>query len=138
MATTMSLKTPVGLRSSSALASRVNARVSGVRACPRATRQVTRAFSTQLIMSASTFTCLALGRWGFLDFQRKSVEKAGLPVQNGVSHADAGDGLAQEASFLLATNDPKGFNVVDVLMWGSVGHILGFIILATNASLRVG
>lgn len=100
---------------------------------------MTRAsFSTQIVMSGATLTCLALGRWAFLDFQRKNVEKAGLPVQNGVTHAEAGDTYAQEASFLLATKDPVGFNLVDVLMWGSAGHILGFIILATNASLRVG
>ena len=89
-------------------------------------------------MSTANFTCLALGRWGFLSYQRRSVEKAGLPVQNGQTHFEAGDTRAEEVSFLTATNDPVGFNLIDVLAWGSIGHILGFIILATNSSLSLG
>ncbi len=58
----------------------------------------------------------------------------GLPQQNGESNFDAGDRLAeavdgsdkfptwlyflvQEASFALKTNDPAGFNIVDVFAW---------------------
>lgn len=105
----------------------------------RGTRQVVRAaFETQLVMSAANATCLALGRWAFLPFQRQCIERAGLPTQNGETHAEAGDFRAQEAAFITSTNDPAGFTLVDVLMWGSVGHVLGFIVLATNASLRVG
>lgn len=89
-------------------------------------------------MSAANATCLALGRWGFLTYQRRSVEKAGRPVQNGMTHEAAGDIRAQEVSFLTATNDPAGFNLIDVMAWGSIGHILGFIILATNQSLSLG
>lgn len=101
--------------------------------------KVTRAaYETQLIMSTANAVFLALGRWGFLKYQRTSVENAGLPVQNGVTHADAGDVRAQEASFLTATNDPAGFTLIDVLAWGSIGHIVGFILLATNDSLSLG
>jgi len=89
-------------------------------------------------MSAANLACLSLGRWGFLSFQRRSVEKAGLPVQNGQTHSDAGDYRAQEVTFLTATNDPAGFSLIDVLAWGSIGHCLGFIILATNQSLSIG
>ena len=66
------------------------------------------------------------------------MERAGMPVQNDQTHADAGDIRAQEVSFLTATKDPAGFTLIDVLAWGSIGHILGFIVLATNNSLSLG
>ena len=44
--------------------------------------------------------------------------------------------FATPASFLLTSNDPAGFNVIDVLAWGALGHALGYFILATN-SLQV-
>lgn len=89
-------------------------------------------------MSTANLVCLALGRWGFLSYQRSSVEKAGLGMQNGQTHAAAGDIRAEEVTFLTATKDPAGFNLIDVMAWGSIGHILGFIILATNQSLSLG
>ena len=58
----------------------------------RQTRQVTRALSdTNLIISGSTAALLALGRFVFLPYHRSQLARAGLPTQNGVSHADAGD-----------------------------------------------
>lgn len=101
--------------------------------------QVVRAeLETQVVVTAVNATCLALGRWAFMPLMRANAEKAGPPMQNGVSHYDAGDTRAQEASFITSTNDPAGFTLVDTLLWGSVGHALAFIVLATNASLRVG
>ena len=41
--------------------------------------------------------------------------------------------MAEEASFVLQTNDPAGFNVVDLLAWGSLGHALGFLLLACQS-----
>lgn len=41
--------------------------------------------------------------------------------------------LATPATFLLSTNDPSGFNLIDVLAYGSLGHALGYFILATNS-----
>lgn len=59
------------------------------------------------------------------------VSRQGLPVQNGVTHFDAGDSRAQEVTSFLKTNDPAGFTIVDVLAWGALGHAVGFFILAT-------
>jgi photosystem I subunit V len=41
--------------------------------------------------------------------------------------------LAEEASFVLQTNDPMGFNIVDLLAYGSLGHALGFFLLACSS-----
>ena len=51
-----------------------------------------------------------------------------------MTHLEAGDRLAAEASFLQTTNDPAGFNLVDVMAWGALGHALGFAILAVNVN----
>jgi photosystem I subunit V len=37
-------------------------------------------------------------------------------------------------SFIQTTNDPDGFNLVDLLAWGALGHALGFAILAATSS----
>ena len=94
----------------------------------------------------------------FLDFQRDNAKRQGLPVQNGVPHAEAGDKLSEEASFLKNSNDPagedascycwscsvhvllllkvlmlscaSGFNLIDVFAWGAIGHALGYAALA--------
>lgn len=66
----------------------------------RTTRQMmpVKALSdVNLIVGGSTFAALALGRFVFLPFQRRTNEKAGLPVQNGVTHFDSGDKYAAEA-----------------------------------------
>lgn len=41
--------------------------------------------------------------------------------------------LATPATFLLTSNDPSGFNLIDVLAYGSLGHALGYTILAVNS-----
>jgi len=137
--------------------------------------QVTQAFSdTNLIISGATAASLALGRFVLLPIQRKFNAKAGLPTQNGIPHAEAGDRwgpwllachgpvsgilcgilypavgflalsmrqkqrqrfvgcirsilqtvkpcfshrLAQEASWLLKSNDPANFTLIDVFAW---------------------
>jgi photosystem I reaction center subunit V len=43
--------------------------------------------------------------------------------------------FATPASFLLKSNDPEGFNVIDVLAWGALGHALGYFILVRSMSL---
>ena len=43
----------------------------------------------------------------------------------------------QEASFALATNDPSGFNAIDTLAWGAIGHALGYFALATNSLIGI-
>merc|ERR1719473_1300246 len=84
---------------------------------------------TNIIISVSNFAMLSLGRLVFLPYQRRQVANAGLPLQNGETHAVAGDRLAQEASFVTKSADPSGFNTIDVLAWGSIGHVLGFTAL---------
>ncbi|PKA60328.1 Photosystem I reaction center subunit V, chloroplastic [Apostasia shenzhenica] len=87
-----------------------------------------------LVISLSTGLSLFLGRFVFFNFQRENLAKQGLPKQNGVSHFDAGDTRAREFSGLLKSNDPVGFNIVDVLAWGSIGHIVAYYILATSSN----
>lgn len=90
--------------------------------------------NTSLVISLSTGLSLFLGRFVFFNFQRENVAKQGLPEQNGVTHFEAGDTRAQEYVNLLKSNDPVGFNIVDVLAWGSIGHIVAYYILATSSN----
>ena len=53
-------------------------------------KRVTKMGDTQVIMSIANGAALALGRWGFLPYQRRKVEEAGLPTQNGDTHLEAG------------------------------------------------
>ena len=86
-----------------------------------------------IIMSSCNAAMLALGRFAFLPYLRRQQEKAGAPSQNGVSHFDAGDARAEEASFITrAGADPAGFTIIDVLAWGSLGHVLGFTALVLS------
>ncbi|CAL9099336.1 photosystem I reaction center subunit V, chloroplastic-like [Musa acuminata AAA Group] len=87
-----------------------------------------------LVISLSTGLSLFLGRFVFFNFQRENVAKQGLPEQNGVTHFEAGDTQAKEYVGLLKSNDPVGFNIVDVLAWGSIGHIVAYYILATSSN----
>ncbi|XP_045825278.1 photosystem I reaction center subunit V, chloroplastic [Trifolium pratense] len=87
-----------------------------------------------LVISLSTGLSLFLGRFVFFNFQRENVAKQGLPEQNGVTHFEAGDKRAKEYVSLLKSNDPVGFNLVDVLAWGSLGHIVAYYILATSSN----
>eukprot|EP00891_Asterochloris_glomerata_P008142 jgi/Astpho2/8142/gw1.00120.275.1_t len=102
-----------------------------LRAVSRRQRTTTRALSdTNLVISGATAVSLALGRFVFLDFQRDNAARQGMPVQNGVTHEEAGDRLAGEVPFLKATKDPAGFNIIDVFAWGAIGHALGYAALA--------
>ncbi|KAL6999032.1 hypothetical protein U1Q18_000198 [Sarracenia purpurea var. burkii] len=87
-----------------------------------------------LVISLSTGLSLFLGRFVFFNFQRENVAKQGLPEQNGLTHFEAGDSRAKEYVSLLKSNDPVGFNIVDVLAWGSIGHIVAYYILATSSN----
>ena len=97
-------------------------------------RMVTKALSdTNLIVGGATVAALALGRFVVLPYHRQSLAKAGLPMQNGQTHFQAGDRLAEEVSFITNTNDPAGFTIVDVMAWGALGHAAAFYILATSS-----
>lgn len=86
-----------------------------------------------LVISLSTGLSLFLGRFVFFNFQRENVGKQ-VPEQNGLTHFEAGDVRAKEYVSLLKSNDPVGFNIVDVLAWGSIGHIVAYYILATSSN----
>ncbi|KAH6778663.1 photosystem I subunit G [Perilla frutescens var. frutescens] len=86
-----------------------------------------------VVISLSTGLSLFLGRFVFFNFQRENVAKQ-VPEQNGISHFEAGDVRAKEYVSLLKSNDPVGFNIVDVLAWGSIGHIVAYYILATSSN----
>jgi len=49
------------------------------------------------------------------------------------ARAQAGDKLAAEAEAVKATGDPAGFNLIDVLAWGSLGHALAYTSLAVQS-----
>ena len=49
----------------------------------------------------ATVACLTLGRFVFTPQQRKASAKAGPPMQNGKTHKDAGDRLAEVRSWKL-------------------------------------
>lgn len=103
-------------------------------ASPRRARGGCRSeLSAPLVISLSTGLSLFMGRFVFFNFQRENVAKQ-LPKQNGVSHYEAGDVRAKEYEGLLKSNDPVGFNIVDVLAWGSIGHIVAYYILATSSN----
>ncbi|KAJ3694706.1 hypothetical protein LUZ60_000083 [Juncus effusus] len=87
-----------------------------------------------LVISLSTGLSLFMGRFVFFNFQRENVAKQGLPTQNGKTHFEAGDTRAKEFAGILKSNDPVGFNIVDVLSWGSIGHIVAYYILATSSN----
>ncbi|KAK6229953.1 hypothetical protein QUC31_001518 [Theobroma cacao] len=89
--------------------------------------------SAPLVISLSTGLSLFLGRFVFFNFQRENVAKQ-VPEQNGLTHFEAGDTRAKEYVSLLKSNDPVGFNIVDVLAWGSIGHIVAYYILATSSN----
>lgn len=94
---------------------------------------VTIPHRTSIVFVACTIGALALGRFVFLPFHRASLAKAGMPKQNGETHYSAGDRLAEEASFVLKTNDPAGFTIVDVAAWGALGHAAAYYLLATHS-----
>ncbi|KAL2329477.1 hypothetical protein Fmac_017058 [Flemingia macrophylla] len=89
--------------------------------------------NSALVISLSTGLSLFLGRFVFFNFQRENVAKQ-VPEQNGLTHFEAGDTRAKEYVSLLKSNDPVGFNIVDVLAWGSIGHVVAYYILATTSN----
>ena len=97
-----------------------------------------------MIVSAINGAMLAIGRFGFLPYQRRQIEKAGLPLQNDVTSLQAGmseglatDKLATEAK-VFETKDPAGFTLIDTIAWGSLGHVLAFVVLATKNANDLG
>ncbi|KAJ8764987.1 hypothetical protein K2173_010457 [Erythroxylum novogranatense] len=114
--------------------------ISRPKTCSISTPRTNRSFAVKaelnpsLVITLSTGLSLFLGRFVFFNFQRENVAKQGLPEQNGVTHYEAGDVRAKEYVSLLKSNDPVGFNIVDVLAWGSIGHIVAYYILATTSN----
>jgi photosystem I subunit V len=95
-------------------------------------RSTTKAFSdVQLVISGCNGLALALGRFVFLPVIREKTAMQGPGVQNGESHFAAGDARSEEAASVFATNDPAGFTIVDLFAWGSIGHAVGYVALAT-------
>lgn len=116
------------------LANKATRASSSAAAGPRRSGAIRAELSAPVVISLSTGLSLFLGRFVFFNFQRENVAKQGLPEQNGKTHFEAGDVRAQEYVSLLKSNDPVGFNIVDVLAWGSIGHIVAYYILATTSN----
>ncbi|KAL2923289.1 Photosystem I reaction center subunit V chloroplastic [Bienertia sinuspersici] len=128
------LKTFAGLRPLKLHNSNSNS-ISSSRKSISSRRMICRAeLNPSIVISLSTGLSLFLGRFVFFNFQRENVAKQGLPEQNGMTHFEAGDTRAKEYVSLLKSNDPVGFNIVDVLAWGSIGHIVAYYILATASN----
>ncbi|ESW20650.1 hypothetical protein PHAVU_005G004000 [Phaseolus vulgaris] len=113
--------------------STASARVSTSKRVPRGSGVVKAELNSALVISLSTGLSLFLGRFVFFNFQRENVAKQ-VPEQNGLTHFEAGDSRAKEYVSLLKSNDPVGFNIVDVLAWGSIGHVVAYYILATTSN----
>ena len=97
-------------------------------------RSTTTALSdVQIVISGCNALALGLGRFVFLPTIREKTAAQGPGVQNGESHFAAGDARAEEAASVFATNDPAGFTIVDLLMWGSIGHAVGYSALASQS-----
>uniref|UniRef100_A0A7S4X3M1 PSI-G n=1 Tax=Mesostigma viride TaxID=41882 RepID=A0A7S4X3M1_MESVI len=97
-------------------------------------RKETVCFAPNVTICVCNALMLSLGRFAFLPWQRYTNSKAGQPKQNGVTHFDSGDNYAAEMTTMLKSNDPAGFNVIDVLAWGSLGHALGYAALAIESN----
>lgn len=130
----MSLQTSRVALGGKSVALRATRSSRSVRAAP--VRAAVDPANASLIISGCNAAMLSLGRFVFLGYSKRSMEKAGAPVQNGMTHFEAGDIRAEEASFITrAGADPAGFTIIDVLAWGSLGHVLGFtaLVLANNS-----
>eukprot|EP00951_Prasinocladus_malaysianus_P002612 scaffold18342_cov42-Prasinocladus_malaysianus.AAC.1 len=128
MAPSMSVQTSRVALGGSRLAARPARATRSVRVAP-----VRASADSMVLVSACTASMLALGRFVFLPYTKSQQSKAGAPVQNGVTHYEAGDRLAEEATFITtAGNDPAGFTIIDTLAWGSLGHVLGFTALVLS------
>merc|ERR1712066_218045 len=107
--------------------------ISKLRPTNKRTKVKTMAISdANMVISTSNALFLILGRFVFLPYQRRQAANAGLPKQNRKTHEAAGDYLAKEASIVLQTGDTAGFNVIDVMAWGALGHALGFASLVIS------
>ncbi|XP_020224107.1 photosystem I reaction center subunit V, chloroplastic [Cajanus cajan] len=113
--------------------SNIATKVSSKKRVPRGGGVVRAELNSALVISLSTGLSLFLGRFVFFNFQRENVAKQ-VPEQNGLTHFEAGDTRAKEYVSLLKSNDPVGFNIVDVLAWGSIGHVVAYYILATTSN----
>jgi photosystem I subunit V len=105
-----------------------------IRSTSKRSTAIRAELNPSIVISLSTGLSLFLGRFVFFNFQRENVAKQGLPEQNGKTHFEAGDARAKEYIGLLKSNDPVGFNIVDVLAWGSIGHVVAYYILATSSN----
>lgn len=79
-------------------------------------------------VSAGTAAMLAVGRFAFLPFQRRTQDKSQAvgPKTTGSTYFDS---LQQDASFITTTNDPAGFTIIDTLAWGALGRECSFFVL---------
>jgi len=68
---------------------------------------------------------------------RNNTAAQGLPLQNDQTYVDAGDDRAVEAN-VFETRDPAGFTLIDTMAWGSLGHVLGFAVLAAKNANDLG
>merc|ERR1712176_200560 len=102
-----------------------------------ARRQTTKCGDTQVIMTLVNGAVLFLVRTAFMPAIRNNTAAQGLPLQNDQTYVDAGDDRAVEAN-VFETRDPAGFTLIDTMAWGSLGHVLGFAVLAAKNANDLG
>ncbi|MEW5299172.1 MAG: hypothetical protein WDW38_005059 [Sanguina aurantia] len=116
----------------STLATRRSVSVSAAR--PQLSRRpvvVRAALDPAIVISATTGTFLALGRFVFLPYQRRNAAYDKLkPKTTGTTFFDD---LQKPATFTMSSNDPAGFNLIDVFGWGALGHAVAFGLLAISS-----
>ncbi|GIL95599.1 hypothetical protein Vretimale_1588, partial [Volvox reticuliferus] len=126
-----SSKTP-SVKMALALANRPALRASAVARRPARRTVVTKAaLDPALVISGSTAAFLAVGRFVFLPYQRREAnfDASVGPKTTGSTYFDD----LQKTSTVFGTNDPAGFNIIDVFGWGALGHAVGFAVLAINS-----
>ncbi|KXZ45293.1 hypothetical protein GPECTOR_56g389 [Gonium pectorale] len=115
-----------------ALAQRPTLRSSAVARRPARRAVVTKAaLDPSFVISGSTAAFLAIGRFVFLPYQRREAnfDASVGPKTTGTTYFDD----LQKTSTVFSTNDPAGFNIIDVFGWGALGHAVAFAILAANS-----
>ncbi|KAG1676831.1 hypothetical protein FOA52_010340 [Chlamydomonas sp. UWO 241] len=94
------------------------------------------ALDPQIVVSGSTAALLSLGRFVWLPYQRRSIAKSEVgPKTTGTTFFD---NLQKPASFVMTSKDPSGFNIIDVMGWGALGHVVAFAALAGNSLSAAG
>ena len=74
------------------------------------------------IVCVNTAACLFAGRFGLAPTVNKNY-----------GGAESYGKMVEAERPRVQSRDPAGFTIVDLLMWGSIGHAVGYVALATQS-----